>query len=141
MEKRVIHITVEAANNDDGCLLVSEIIKVLEYHLDFLRECEADRGLYGPAERGLQKLPNGSSISWIRIYDREGSEALARNLHEAGRAAVENGNTVAAEKFGEVAKRFLEWDEISEVTREGRRIQARHLLGKYAMARKGDPRC
>jgi hypothetical protein len=37
-------------------------------------------------------------------------EGLAQELHEAGRAAVESGNTVAAEKFGDPARKFLEWD-------------------------------
>jgi hypothetical protein len=55
-------------------------------------------------------------------------EMLAKELHEAGRAAVEAGNTVAADKFGEQTRKFMEWDEISESAREGRRIQARYLL-------------
>lgn len=56
------------------------------------------------------------------------TETLAKELHEAGRAAVEAGATVAADKFGEKTRKFLEWDEISESAREGRRIQARYLL-------------
>lgn len=55
-------------------------------------------------------------------------EVLARLLHEAGREAVEMGATVAADHLGESAREFLEWDEISENAREGRRIQARVLL-------------
>lgn len=57
-------------------------------------------------------------------------EELARELHEAGREAVEKGATVAI-----TPGRFLEWDEISEGAREGRRIQARYLLKKYYVAR------
>lgn len=53
-------------------------------------------------------------------------ETLAKELHEAGRAAVEAGATV-----NPTGGRFLEWDEISEHAREGRRIQARHLLEKF----------
>ena len=60
-------------------------------------------------------------------------ETLAKELHEAGRAAVEAGNTVAAEKFGEQTRKFLEWDEMTEVAREGRRIQARYLLARYTI--------
>lgn len=60
-------------------------------------------------------------------------EELARQLHEAGRAAVESGQTVAASKFGDESRRFLEWSEITEQTREGRRMQARYLLEKYAI--------
>jgi len=55
-------------------------------------------------------------------------ETLAKELHEAGREAVEKGATVAAEKFGEKATRFMGWNEISEQAREGRRIQARYLV-------------
>lgn len=55
-------------------------------------------------------------------------EQLARELHEAGREAVERGATVAHANLGEPARRFLEWPEISEEAREGRRIQARWLL-------------
>ena len=63
-------------------------------------------------------------------------EILAKELHEAGRAAVEAGNTVAAEKFGEQTRKFIEWDELTEVAREGRRIQARYLLGKFDISKK-----
>jgi hypothetical protein len=58
-------------------------------------------------------------------------EALAQELHEAGRVAVEQGKTVAADKFGEAGRKFMEWDEISEGAREGWRIQARYLLGRF----------
>jgi hypothetical protein len=60
-------------------------------------------------------------------------ETLARELHEAGRAAVESGKTVAAEKFGDQSRRFLSWHEITEPAREGRRIQARYLLGRFVI--------
>lgn len=55
-----------------------------------------------------------------------GTETLAKELHEAGRAAVEAGATV-----NPTGGKFLEWDEISEQAREGRRIQARYLLEKF----------
>jgi len=58
-------------------------------------------------------------------------ETLARELHEAGRAAVEQGNTVAAEKFGDPSRKFLEWDELTGPARTGRRIQAAYLLAKF----------
>lgn len=59
-----------------------------------------------------------------------GVDELARAIHEAGREAVEKGATVAA-----TPGRFLEWDEISEAAREGRRIQARFLIQKYCIMR------
>ena len=58
-------------------------------------------------------------------------EVLAKELHEAGREAVEKGATV-----NPTGGRFLEWDEISDAAREGRRIQARHLLEKFRIERK-----
>lgn len=58
-------------------------------------------------------------------------EFLAKELHEAGREAVEKGATVAAGKFGDPSRKFMEWDEISEDAREGRRIQARYLLERF----------
>lgn len=60
-------------------------------------------------------------------------EKIAKELHEAGREAVMKGLTVAVEKFGEHARKFVEWDELAETAREGRRIQARYLLSRYAV--------
>lgn len=57
-------------------------------------------------------------------------ETLAMLLHEAGREAVEKGATVAAENLGDTARKFLEWGEISETAKEGRRIQARFLIAR-----------
>ncbi|MDR3166022.1 MAG: hypothetical protein LBU13_10645 [Synergistaceae bacterium] len=58
-------------------------------------------------------------------------ETLAEELHEAGRAAVEAGATV-----NPTGSKFLEWDEITEQAREGRRIQARYLLERYEINKK-----
>lgn len=68
--------------------------------------------------------------------EQEAVELLAKELHEAGRAAVEAGNTVAATKFGEKTRTFLEWGDIDEVAREGRRIQAKYLLTKFDICTK-----
>ena len=61
---------------------------------------------------------------------------LARELHEAGREAVEKGLTVAASKFGDETKVFMEWKDISEEAREGRRIQARYLITRFHIFRR-----
>lgn len=55
-------------------------------------------------------------------------ESLARELHEAGREAVERGLVV-----NNLGKPFLGWDEITEEAREGRRVQARYLLARFAI--------
>jgi len=58
-------------------------------------------------------------------------EDLAKELHEAGREAVEKGATVASDKFGEKTRTFISWNDITENAKEGRRIQSRYLLNKY----------
>ena len=73
------------------------------------------------------------------VADCTNIEDLAKDLHEAGRAAVEAGNTVAATKFGEQTRKFLEWDEISEEAREGRRIQAVWFMNNYHMRKRMKP--
>jgi len=60
-------------------------------------------------------------------------EKLAQDLHEAGREAVEKAMVVA--KLPQY-RRFLEWDEIDEDAKEGRRIQACWLLKHYRMERR-----
>lgn len=58
-------------------------------------------------------------------------EKLAKELHEAGREAVLKKKTVVASLGLKTPSKFLEWDEIHEDAKEGRRIQARYLLAKY----------
>ncbi len=65
-----------------------------------------------------------------------GIEELAQELHEAGRTAVERGNTVAAEKFGDATRQFIEWDDLGESAKNGRREQASYLLDKYDIFQK-----
>jgi hypothetical protein len=52
-------------------------------------------------------------------------DELARHLHEAGRAAVLAGQVV-----NKVPGPFLEWHQITDEAREGRRVQARYLFGQ-----------
>lgn len=59
-------------------------------------------------------------------------EILASELHEAGRAAVEAGAVVNRVP----GQPFLEWHQITEQAREGRRIQARYLLRRFTMTPK-----
>lgn len=56
-------------------------------------------------------------------------ELLAIDLHDAGRKAVQAGQTVNP------TGRFIEWADLTAEAREGRRVQARELLGKYQMRR------
>ena len=63
-------------------------------------------------------------------------EELARELHEAGREAVEKKKTVVASLGIKTPNVFLEWYEINEDAKEGRRIQARYLLNKFNITKK-----
>jgi len=54
-------------------------------------------------------------------------EELARELHEAGREAVEKKAMVNPNTH----THFLEWDELEPHMKEGRLIQARYLCAKY----------
>lgn len=74
---------------------------------DACRECEAAES----------SRPGCAAICMV--------EPLARTLHEAGREAVERGQTQNP------GGSFIEWDAAPERTREGRRIQARYLLERY----------
>jgi len=65
--------------------------------------------------------------------DETSVEGLAGILHEAGREAVEKRKLVG--KDSKITK-FLEWDEIDEDAKDGRRIQARYLLSRFNIARK-----
>ena len=58
-------------------------------------------------------------------------EQLAKELHEAGREAVEKRKTVVSSLGLKTPNKFLEWDEITEDAKEGRRIQARYLLARF----------
>jgi hypothetical protein len=60
---------------------------------------------------------------------------LAQDLHNSGRGAVEAGATVAAEKFGDSARKFIEWDELSDAAKGGRITQAAYLLGRYQITK------
>lgn len=53
-------------------------------------------------------------------------DLMSKVLHEAGREAVEKNKMVNANTH----KKFLEWKELEDHMKEGRRIQARYLL-KY----------
>ena len=67
----------------------------------------------------------------INKYENVGIEKLAQEVHNSAREAVLTGATVAHDKFGENAKKFTEWDEITENAREGKRMQVKYLLERY----------
>ena len=75
-------------------------------------------------------------IQASRDEERVCGEDLAQALHEAGREAVEQGQTVAATLHGEKAQKFLEWDDVPAHVRNGRRMQARWLLKYYTITEK-----
>lgn len=62
-------------------------------------------------------------------------EMLAQELHEAGRAAVQAGQTVAHSMKGEQSRAFIEWDDLSPEARQGRIVQAEWFLGRFSIRR------
>lgn len=62
------------------------------------------------------------------------TEELAKILHESGREAVALGAMVNPNTH----PKFLEWDELEEYMKEGRRIQAKYLLNRFYIVKPGD---
>jgi hypothetical protein len=60
-------------------------------------------------------------------------ETLARELHEAGREAVAAGQTLAQAVTTGAVWPFVEWADLPEQAREGRRVMARWLLARYTI--------
>jgi hypothetical protein len=58
-------------------------------------------------------------------------EELAKILHEAGREAVQKNCLVNPSSKG-----FIEWGDLNDQAKEGRRIQARYLLERYNLIKK-----
>lgn len=69
----------------------------------------------------------------MTLVEVQDVEYMAQAIHESGRRSVEEGKTVAAEKYGETTRKFLAWKDISETAREGRRIQARDFLERFVI--------
>lgn len=68
---------------------------------------------------------------YLETYWDSDVEMLAMELHEAGRKAFDAGTTVAQAQQKDKAFPFVEWDELAEQAKEGKRIQARHLIEKF----------
>lgn len=68
---------------------------------------------------------------YLETYWDSDVEMLARELHEAGRKAFDAGTTVAQAQQKDKAFPFVEWDGLTEQAKEGKRIQARHLIKKF----------
>jgi hypothetical protein len=59
------------------------------------------------------------------------AEELACVLHEAGREAVLNNKVLKKDGAPAGKIKFVEWEDLPEDAKEGRRIQARYLLQKF----------
>lgn len=68
---------------------------------------------------------------YLETYWESDVEMLAKELHEAGRKAFESGATVAQAQQKDKAFPFVKWDALTEQAKEGKRIQARHLIEKF----------
>jgi hypothetical protein len=67
----------------------------------------------------------------MEVKIMENVELLAQELHEAGRQAVLNNKVVKKDGAPVGQIKFIEWHELTEEAKEGRRIQARYLLDKF----------
>lgn len=56
----------------------------------------------------------------------EDIEKLAKEIHEAGRRAMDVGAAL-----NPTGCRFIEWYDLNDAIRDGRRIQARHLINRF----------
>ena len=68
---------------------------------------------------------------YLETYWDSDVEMLARELHEAGRKAFDAGTTIAQAQQKDKAFPFVEWDGLTEQAKEGKRIQARHLIETF----------
>lgn len=57
--------------------------------------------------------------------------SLAKELHEAGRAAVTHSKTVGASNYGVTSRAFIEWADLSQEAKDWRIIQAQWLVERY----------
>lgn len=77
-----------------------------------------------PEPPGPPELPaEGESAKLLRN--------VARAMHESGRAAVVDGQTVAQQRGWQKGSRFVEWDDLSAPERDGRLSMAREFLRRY----------
>ena len=58
------------------------------------------------------------------------AETLAREIHEAQREPVAKGKTLTR-ALGSAPYPFIEWHDLPEKAKEGRRMQAVYLLKRY----------
>lgn len=63
-------------------------------------------------------------------YAHADNERLAISIHEAQREAVEQGKTLTR-ALGSPPCPFIEWNDLPERAKEGRRMQAEYLSAFY----------
>ena len=69
-------------------------------------------------------------MTGIEKYAHVWAETLAREIHEAQREPVETGKTLTR-ALGSEPYPFIEWKDLPEKAKEGRRMQARYLIERY----------
>jgi len=78
----------------------------------------------------IQEKEAMKEISKARI------ESLAKVLHESGREAVLTNKVVKKDGTPVGQIKFIEWDQLNEDAKEGRRIQAGYLLERFIIKKK-----
>lgn len=66
----------------------------------------------------------------LQKYPHANPERLAQMIHEAQREAVAQGKTLTR-ALGSPPYPFIEWGDLPEQAKEGRRMIARYLIGLY----------
>ena len=73
----------------------------------------------------------------IERYAHVGIEGFAKTIHEAQRECVAQGKTLTR-ALGSPPYPFIEWNDLPEQAKEGRRMQARYLINLYHIIPKLD---
>ena len=66
----------------------------------------------------------------LHKYAHADNERLAISIHEAQRECVEQGKTLTR-ALGSPPYPFIEWNDLPEQAKEGRRMQAEYLSAVY----------
>ena len=140
-------LPLKSYKNCNGCYALWFDTKVSCIKCWFKYDIDGNNGFYWPLEacpkptskrQFLKEVGERFEVFTVAQTEILSVELIAKELHEAGREAVVHGNTVAATNFNIPSRTFLEWNEISEEARDGRRMQARALLKKFQFIVKGD---
>ncbi|MEG1825209.1 MAG: hypothetical protein RRY12_01685 [Cloacibacillus sp.] len=91
---------------------------------------QLDKAIGGEYRRD-KRMCNEGCMKYFASFSRGHVERFAKELHEAGRQAFLSGATVAQQHHDDKVFPFIEWEDLSESAKDGKRIQARYLINKF----------